>query len=90
MVVRKGSLSELRKRSSDTYTVEERLRTRFATTAILALLVRAIRFACGARELHDAPLQQLAGIIRLAVLAKPVGQPSSSACMRDGMNLIGG
>ena len=34
--------------------------------------------------------ETLAAIIRRAVLAKPVGQPSSSTAMRDGMNLIGG
>lgn len=32
----------------------------------------------------------LAAIIRRAVLSKPVGQPSTSTAMRDGMNLIGG
>jgi cyclic pyranopterin phosphate synthase len=37
-----------------------------------------------------APVETLTEIIRRAVLAKPVGQPSCPAAMRDGMNLIGG
>ena len=39
---------------------------------------------------RGASLKELSEIIRRAVLAKPVGQPSSSTAMRDGMNLIGG
>jgi GTP 3',8-cyclase len=39
---------------------------------------------------RGASLKTLTEIIRRAVLSKPVGQPSSSTAMRDGMNLIGG
>ena len=39
---------------------------------------------------RGASLKTLAEIIRRAVLAKPVGQPSCPTAVRDGMNLIGG
>ena len=39
---------------------------------------------------NGAPPKKLSEIIRAAVLAKPMGRISSSAPMRDGMNLIGG